>query len=393
MAAASTFAAMAFAAGDRRALPRRRQSGDEPSDHRSDPARRRGWVTGIKQSGETTAIVLSAGALPAAAVLWGWREALRRAGRRGGRGAARRRAHDPAAPAVSDGRRRRPAPGERGVDSPAQRLQHGHGGGHRRDHRVPAPLRARGRSAERRRSRLGDGRRGLCRGRRAARRRAAGARRTGDTRTRWQARHGGALACGLLAGRTAPRAARRSGSSAALWGVGGLGFGAVSMLAVMAEADEAKTGHGVRDGRVLVQPRLQRRSAPVRVVGRTDRTPTSRRSADRRPLRGSRRSLMIFSRATFRPVAASTEGVAGSRRARIRARLRDAYTFSDTTILSAYFSERTDQRCCDQEGQIDRRDTVAGRGPLLHQPVEPPGGVPRGTRVPVAGQVPRHHPA
>jgi predicted MFS family arabinose efflux permease len=40
------------------------------------PRGRRGWVTGVKQSGEAVAIVLAASLVPGIAVLWGWRGAL-----------------------------------------------------------------------------------------------------------------------------------------------------------------------------------------------------------------------------------------------------------------------------------------------------------------------------
>jgi predicted MFS family arabinose efflux permease len=76
MAVASTFAAMAFAL----AIAGLARAGANPSTNRliTDriPLGRRGWVTAIKQTGETVAIVVSAGALPVAAVVWGWREAL-----------------------------------------------------------------------------------------------------------------------------------------------------------------------------------------------------------------------------------------------------------------------------------------------------------------------------
>src|SRR5262245_37852272 len=40
------------------------------------PRGRRGWVTGVKQSGEAVAIVLAASLVPGVAVVWGWRGAL-----------------------------------------------------------------------------------------------------------------------------------------------------------------------------------------------------------------------------------------------------------------------------------------------------------------------------
>ncbi|MGH2993462.1 MAG: MFS transporter [Solirubrobacterales bacterium] len=76
MAAASTFLAMSLAL----ALAGLCRAGANPATNRlisvRVPRGRRGWITGVKQSGETVAIVLTAGALPAAALLWGWRAAL-----------------------------------------------------------------------------------------------------------------------------------------------------------------------------------------------------------------------------------------------------------------------------------------------------------------------------
>ena len=76
MAAATTFLAMSFAL----AIAGLARSGANPATNRLITARiprgRRGWITGVKQSGETVAIVLAASTLPAAAVLWGWRAPL-----------------------------------------------------------------------------------------------------------------------------------------------------------------------------------------------------------------------------------------------------------------------------------------------------------------------------
>lgn len=76
MAAAATAGAMALAL----ALAGLCRAGANPATNRliSErlPAGRRGWITGVKQTGETVAIVLIASALPAVALLLGWRTAL-----------------------------------------------------------------------------------------------------------------------------------------------------------------------------------------------------------------------------------------------------------------------------------------------------------------------------
>jgi predicted MFS family arabinose efflux permease len=76
MAAAPSFAFMAFAL----VIAGLCHAGSNPSTNRlisgRVPRGKRGWITGIKQSGETIAIIFAAGVLPAAAVLLGWRAAL-----------------------------------------------------------------------------------------------------------------------------------------------------------------------------------------------------------------------------------------------------------------------------------------------------------------------------
>jgi predicted MFS family arabinose efflux permease len=73
MAAAPTFAVMSLAL----ALAGVCRAGANPATNRLITVRlprgRRGWITGVKQSGETAAIVVSAAALPALAALSGWR--------------------------------------------------------------------------------------------------------------------------------------------------------------------------------------------------------------------------------------------------------------------------------------------------------------------------------
>jgi predicted MFS family arabinose efflux permease len=76
MAAATTFLAMSFAL----AIAGIARAGANPATNRlitvRIPRGGRGWITGVKQSGETVAIVLAASTLPAAAALWGWRAPL-----------------------------------------------------------------------------------------------------------------------------------------------------------------------------------------------------------------------------------------------------------------------------------------------------------------------------
>jgi len=76
MAAAATGVALALAM----ALAGLCRAGCNPATNRliseRVPVGRRGWITGIKQTGETVAIVLIASALPAVALLVGWRTAL-----------------------------------------------------------------------------------------------------------------------------------------------------------------------------------------------------------------------------------------------------------------------------------------------------------------------------
>jgi predicted MFS family arabinose efflux permease len=76
MAAAFDYASMAVAIGVAGVC----RAGCNPATNRvisvRVPRGRRGWVTGVKQSGEAVAIVLAASLVPAIAVLWGWRAAV-----------------------------------------------------------------------------------------------------------------------------------------------------------------------------------------------------------------------------------------------------------------------------------------------------------------------------
>ncbi len=241
MSAASTFVAMALAL----ALAGLCRAGANPATNRliTDriPRGRRGWVTGIKQSGETVAIVLAAGALPAVAVLWGWRGALLALGFvalaallagalsiQGSVRVARRTPEASEAPLGTAIRRLN-----------AYNLVMGAGTG-----AIAAylPLYAHQ-----------DG--GLSAAAAGTVMVAAGvvggiarlvASSWSESRWGYPSSMAGlaavaALACALLL--AAPELGPAAfWVAAALWGVGALGFGAVSMLAVMAEADEARTG-------------------------------------------------------------------------------------------------------------------------------------------------------
>ena len=88
-------------------------------------------------------------------------------------------------------------------------------------------------------------------------------------------------------------------------GNGGLGFGAVSMLAVMAEADEAKTGRA--SGMVVFWFSLGFSVAPPLFGWSVELTDAYQPAIVLiAGLYVAAAALMIFSRATFRPVAAST---------------------------------------------------------------------------------------
>jgi predicted MFS family arabinose efflux permease len=306
MAAASTFVAMAVAL----ALAGLCRAGCNPATNRliTDriPRGRRGWVTGVKQSGETVAIVLAAGALPAAAVLWGWRGALLALGFfaavalvagalsihgsiRGDRASARA-----AAGLVRASIHR----------LNAYNLVMGAGTG-----AITAyvPLYAHE-----------DG--GLSAAAAGSVMVAAGAV-GGIARlvaSRWSESHWGypqslaglagvaAAACGLLL--AAPHLGPAAfWVAAAIWGIGGLGFGAVSMLAVMAEADEAKTGWS--SGLVVFWFSLGFSVAPPLVGWSLELSdayePALGMVAGLYVLAAT---IMVASRATFRPVAPSSAG-------------------------------------------------------------------------------------
>jgi predicted MFS family arabinose efflux permease len=306
MAAASTFVAMAFAL----ALAGLCRAGCNPATNRliTDriPLGRRGWVTGVKQSGETVAIVLAAGALPAAAVLWGWRGALLAlggvavlalvAGTLSIHGPVR---HDRASARAAAGLTR--ASIQR---LNAYNLVMGAGTG-----AITAyvPLYAHE-----------DG--GLSAAAAGSVMVAAGAA-GGVARllsSRWSESHWGypdslaglaavaATACCLLL------AAPHLGPAAfwvgtAIWGIGGLGFGAVSMLAVMAEADEAKTGWS--SGLVVFWFSLGFTVAPPLVGWSLEATDSYEPAlALIACLYVLAVAIMVLSRSTFRPVAAPASG-------------------------------------------------------------------------------------
>jgi predicted MFS family arabinose efflux permease len=239
MAAAGTFAAMAAAL----ALAGLCRAGANPATNRliTDriPLGGRGWVTGVKQSGETAAITLSAAALPAAAVLWGWREALL--------ALAAIAIATLAAAAVTIHRARGERRSRPKASGPVRASVHrlnlynmimGAGTG---SITAYLPLYAHE-----------DG--GLTAAAAGSVMIAAGAvggvvRLTASRRseTHWgypDAMAGFAVvavaACLLML--AAPHLGGEAfWLSAALWGAGGLGFGAISMLAIMAEADESRT--------------------------------------------------------------------------------------------------------------------------------------------------------
>ncbi len=304
MAAASTFAAMAFAL----ALAGLCRAGANPATNRliADriPRGRRGWVTGIKQSGETVAIVVAAGALPAAAVLWGWRGALLALGF-----VAALTLLAGALSIQGSLRAERPSPGAGAgpVRASIHRLNAynlvmGAGTG-----AITAylPLYAHE-----------DG--GLSAAAAGSVMVAAGGV-GGIARlvsSRWSESHWGypdsmaglavvaALACGILL--AAPHLGPAAfWVAAAIWGVGGLGFGAVSMLAVMAEADEARTGRA--SGLVVLWFSLGFSLAPPLFGWSVELTDAYEPAIVLiAALYVVAAAIMVASRATFRPVSAST---------------------------------------------------------------------------------------
>jgi predicted MFS family arabinose efflux permease len=240
MAVASTFAAMAAAL----AIAGLCRAGANPATNRliTDriPLGKRGLVTGIKQSGETVAVVLCAAALPAAAVFWGWREAL---------GVLGLIAAVAVAAAVVS------------IDRPREKLRRTLEG-------TVGPVRASIHRLNTFNLIMGAGTGAITAylplyahdegGLSAA---AAGSVMIaaggvgGVARlvsSRWSETHWGypatmatqaavaTVACALLL--AAPHLGPAAfWIGAAIWGSGGLGYGAVSMLAVMAEADESRT--------------------------------------------------------------------------------------------------------------------------------------------------------
>jgi predicted MFS family arabinose efflux permease len=241
MAAAMTFVAMSLAL----AVAGLARAGANPATNRLIglrlPRGRRGWITGVKQSGETVAIVLAAATLPAAAALWGWRAPILVLAAAAGAtllGAAyaiegtHRAAHTSR------------ALGDRRMPSSIQwlnayNLVMGAGTG-----AITAylPLYAHQQGG------LGDAAAGAVM--------IAAGVTGGVSRLLWshwsESRWGfpaslSGLAAVAVVSCAVLLAAPQIGPAAywlgaAIWGIGGLGFGAVSMLAAMAEAHDASTG-------------------------------------------------------------------------------------------------------------------------------------------------------
>jgi predicted MFS family arabinose efflux permease len=305
MAASATFTAMAAAL----AVAGLCRAGCNPATNRliTDrfPRGRRGFVTGVKQSGETVAIVLVASALPAAAVLWGWREALLSIGILAGlvllAGAATIQG--------SAGAGHSPTSGAAGpVRGSIARLNYynvmmGAGTG-----AITAylPLYAHE-----------DG--GLSAAAAGSVMVAAGGV-GGVARlisSRWSELRWGypdsmaglaavaAFACSLmlLAPQIGPAA---FWAAAGVWGIGGLGFGAVSMLAVMAESDQARTGRA--SGLVVLWFSLGFGLAPPLVGWSVEQTDAYEPAiALIAALYLIAAMLMVSSRAMFRPVESASE--------------------------------------------------------------------------------------
>ena len=202
-----------------------------------------------------------------------------------------------------------------------------------------------------------------------------------------------AVACGLLL--AAPQLGPAAfWVGAAVWGIGGLGFGAVSMLAVMAEADEAKTGRA--SGMVVFWFSLGFSLAPPLFGWSVELTDAYQPAIVLiAGLYVAAAALMIFSRATFRPVALDLGRAAGSR-------LRGWQACRRRHILSA--TQRFFQRYFRLSGS--RPALVATRRARLtaETPWQAEGRYftsrwnhleesRAGFAFPVAGEVPRHHPA
>jgi predicted MFS family arabinose efflux permease len=241
MAAASTFVAMSVAL----ALAGVCRAGANPATNRLISVRlprgRRGWITGVKQSGETIAIVLAAGALPAAAALWGWRAPLLILGAAAvmtllGAALSIKGTHRSPHHASTAAERRMPSSIQR---LSAYNLVMGAGTG-----AITAYLPLYAHEA----GGLSDAAAGAVM--------IAAGLAGGVSRLLWshwsEARWGfpdslsglavvAVVSCAvLLAAPDIGPAAYWIG--AAIWGIGGLGFGAVSMLAAMAEAHDSSTG-------------------------------------------------------------------------------------------------------------------------------------------------------
>jgi predicted MFS family arabinose efflux permease len=307
MASAMTFVAMALAL----AIAGVARAGANPATNRLISARlprgRRGWITGVKQSGETVAIVLAAATLPAAAALWGWRAPLLVVGAAAGAtlvGTAltiegtRRAAHT------------RPTGPERGMPSSIQwlnayNLVMGAGTGAITTY---LPLYAHQEGG------LGDAAAGAVM--------IAAGVTGGVSRLVWshwsEARWGfpislSGLAAVAVVSCAVLLAAPQIGPAAywlgaAIWGIGGLGFGAVSMLAAMAEAHDASTGRV--SGLVVLWFSLGFTVAPPAFGWLLERTDAYGPGfAVLIALYAAAAAIMVVSRGAFRPLepAASVE--------------------------------------------------------------------------------------
>jgi predicted MFS family arabinose efflux permease len=241
MAAASTFVAMSLAL----TLAGLCRAGANPATNRLISVRlprgRRGWITGVKQSGETVAIVLAASSLPAAAALWGWRAPLLILGAAAavtllGAALSIEGTHRTAHQAPTAAERRMPSSIQR---LNAYNLVMGAGTG-----AITAYLPLYAHEA----GGLSDAAAGAVM--------IAAGLAGGVSRLLWshwsEARWGfpdslSGLALVAVASCAVLLAAPDIGPAAywigaAIWGIGGLGFGAVSMLAAMAEAHDSSTG-------------------------------------------------------------------------------------------------------------------------------------------------------
>ena len=233
------------------------------------PRGRRGWVTGVKQSGEAVAIVLAASLIPGIAVLWGWRGALLVL--------AALAAVALAAAAVC----------VRGSLRGAADARAGSGRLRRSIHWVNAYCLAMGAAGGAVTAYLPlyaheEGSLGVA---------AAGATmvvagavalvfrilwsRWSETRFGFPASLCGLAVLGAVSGVVLRWRASVGIAAfwlgAALWGASGLAFGSVAMMAVMAEAEDHNTGRASGPDGALVRDRVHGDAAAVRMAGRAGR--------------------------------------------------------------------------------------------------------------------------